>query len=87
MKVSSNFSTPLKTNNKETMNFEINYIDHLDIHDIESNKNYTPPSSELKKLNSDIKEPIYESPKSNDKEENEKNKPEVNKIIFFISIY
>ena len=69
LKSSSNYSTPLKPVNKDSMNFEINYIDQVDIHEIESNKIFTPLSSEHKELTSEKKDPLtflLESPKLTD---------------------
>ena len=89
MKSSSDYSTPLKPNPKETMNFEINYIEHVDSHEFDSNQNYASPPKEIKELSTDLKEKesVYskiDSPQTQtEKEETKVKKTEKHHFYYF----
>ena len=53
VKSSSDYSTPVKINPKESMNFEINY---LEAHELDSNQNCASASKEIKEVSTDQKE-------------------------------
>lgn len=70
------------------MNFEINYIEHVDSHEFDSNQNYASPQKEIKELSTDQKEKesVYskiDSPQPQTEKEETKVKKQKNIVLFF----
>lgn len=78
----------MKPNPKENMNFEINYIEHVDSHEFDSNQNYASPPKEIKEVSTDQKEKesVYskiDSPQPQTEKEETKVKKKTEKHHFY----